>query len=84
MMRKACVFALCTIVCAGGLLADSSADALPRIAVFGGSFSRSGITRENGRSLVSGDDCHMTAAGYAHIAPLTAEFLRKNTECIAR
>ena len=47
-------------------------------------FSRSGITRENGRSLVSGDDCHMTAAGYAHIAPLTAGFLRKNTECIAR
>ena len=44
-------------------------------------FNHSGITRENGRALVSGDDCHMTAAGYAHIAPLTAGFLRKNTGC---
>lgn len=35
----------------------------------------SGITKENGRELVSHDDCHMTPAGYRFIVPLTTNFL---------
>ena len=38
----------------------------------------SGITKENGRELVGEDNCHMTAAGYRFIAPMTTEFLVRN------
>lgn len=38
-------------------------------------FNGSGITKENGRNLVSKDNCHMTEPGYEHIAPMTTRFL---------
>lgn len=47
---------------------------VPVLDLHGGS----GITKENGRKLVGKDDCHMTAAGYRFIAPMTTEFLVRN------
>lgn len=43
-------------------------------------FNNSGITRENGREMVCGDNCHMTEAGYLHIAPMTTRFLQENVQ----